>query len=113
MNVCVATPHAVDTQGPHPERDYGFADCAAILDVTAAAFPTGLRQDPVIDVPAKDFKPKSDEDERLQHICTFSLMIGLMARWRAGAVGGCTDRAADCGAETRGRKGYRNVEHNP
>lgn len=71
MNVCVATPHAVDTPTSPQWRNYGFADCAAILDVTSAAFPTGLRQDPGIDVPVKDFEPKSDEDKRLQDLCTF------------------------------------------
>lgn len=65
----MATPHNVDVENPREERNYGFADCAAILDVTSAAFPTGLRQDPAIDVPIEDFKPKSDEDKRLQGLC--------------------------------------------
>ena len=72
VNVCVATPHTADTPTSPQRRNYGFADCAAILDITSAAFPTGLRQDPAIDLPAKDFKPKSDEDRRLQDLCTFA-----------------------------------------
>lgn len=83
VNVCVATPHAVDTPSSAQWRNYGFADCAAILDVTSAAFPTGLRQDPAVDLPVKDFKPKSDEDKRLQDLCKYLLYIGLTFRWQA------------------------------
>jgi hypothetical protein len=73
VNVCVATPHAVDTVTSPQWRNYGFADCAAILDISSAAFPTGLRQDPAIDVLLEDFKAKSDEDKRLQDLCKSSL----------------------------------------
>lgn len=69
VNVCVATSHAVEVAEPAETPNYGFADCAAILDITSAAFPTGLRQDPTIDLPVKDFKPKSDDDKRLQDLC--------------------------------------------
>jgi hypothetical protein len=105
VNVCVATPHAVDTPTSPQWRNYGFADCAAILDITSAAFPTGLRQDPAIDVPVEDFKPKSDEDKRLQNLCKSSLWIGLITRWQPRAVGRCTYWFADRWSATRGRKG--------
>jgi len=105
VNVCVATPHAVDTVSSPQWRNYGFADCAAILDVTSAAFPTGLRQDPTIDLPVEDFKPKSNKDKRLQDLCTYSLMSGLISRWEARAVGRCTHWFANRWPETRGGKG--------
>jgi hypothetical protein len=69
VDIGVAAPHHVNVDAPPEDRNYGFADCAAILDVTSAAFPTGLRQDPAIDVPIEDFEPKSDEDKRLQGLC--------------------------------------------
>jgi hypothetical protein len=105
VNVCVATPHAVDTVTSPQWRNYGFADYAAILDISSAAFPTGLRQDPAIDVPVEDFKPKSDEDKRLQDLCKSSLWIGLITRWQPRAVGRCTHWFADRWSATRGRKG--------
>jgi hypothetical protein len=71
VNLCVAAPHSIGIKERPPAPAYGFADCAALLDLTCAAFPTGLRQDPEIDTPNKDFKPRSDLDEELQNTCEF------------------------------------------
>jgi hypothetical protein len=69
VNVCVASPHFIDTGATGEEPGWGYADCAAILDVTCASFPTGLRQDPNIDVLDKNFVPRSDEDNKQQDLC--------------------------------------------
>jgi hypothetical protein len=52
-----------------PMPSWGYADVAAILDRTAAAFPTGLRQDPAVDIPVKNFQPRSELDRELQDAC--------------------------------------------
>jgi hypothetical protein len=63
---------------------------------TVAAFPTGLRQDPTIDLPIQDFQPKSEDDKRLQGYCKLSNMLemrrGLIAdndpeMWRGAPIG--------------------------
>lgn len=69
MNLCVAAPHSIGIKEESPAPAYGFADCAAILDLTCAAFPTGLRQDPEIDTPIADFKPRGALDKELQDAC--------------------------------------------
>ena len=84
VNVCVATPHTVDVDPAVSGASYAFADCAAILDITSAAFPTGLKQDPAVDLVDKDFKPRSDEDKRLHDFCELfplSRLIILIDRW--------------------------------
>lgn len=65
-NYCIAPPHILDCDGTYKEPRYGWTDASAICDRTVAAFPTGLRQDPEIDLPIKDFQPKSEDDKRLQ-----------------------------------------------
>lgn len=67
--MCVASPHFIDTGSGGDEPGWGYADCSAILDITSAAFPTGLRQDPDIDVIDTDFKPRSAEDKKQQDLC--------------------------------------------
>jgi hypothetical protein len=113
VNVCVPTPHAVDVTAPAEHSNYGFADCAATLDVTAAAFSTGLRQGPKIDLAVKDFKPKPDEDKMIQGLCKSSTMIVLIPRWQPRAVVGSSYRTADCRAEARGGEGDRHAVQDP
>lgn len=64
VNVCVATPHTVHVVPSIAGPSYGFAGCAAMLDVTSAAFPTGLRQDPLIDLPVKELQAEISRGQK-------------------------------------------------
>jgi hypothetical protein len=68
INVCVGIHHETGTETLYKAPSRNYCDAAVSLDITSAAFPTGLYQDPAIDLP-RQISPKSEEDKRLQNAC--------------------------------------------
>jgi hypothetical protein len=62
----------LNCDGTYTEARYGILDIASTTDYTSAAFPVGLRQDPAIDLPVKDFQAKTEYDQTLQDSCGLS-----------------------------------------
>jgi hypothetical protein len=67
----VAAPHQVIEKPGF----YDYAWLEPLLDISSGTFPSGLYQDPMIDLPAKDFKPRSELDTKIQAQCKGSRMI--------------------------------------
>ncbi|WVF67413.1 hypothetical protein IAT40_002169 [Kwoniella sp. CBS 6097] len=96
-------PTAPFTARPHganlPESRFGvfeytYANLQPIFDLTSAAFPTGLRQDPAIDVPESSFEPRSKLDQTVHDLCKFedtSMLLTLPdtdpSEWEGAPIG--------------------------
>jgi hypothetical protein len=52
-----------------PWRDHAYCFEQPLLDLASGSFPTGLHQDPEIDRPAEDFKPRSELDAEVNARC--------------------------------------------
>jgi len=52
-----------------PTDVYYYASLEPLLDLSSGAFPSGLCQDPEIDLPAKDFEPRSELDGKINALC--------------------------------------------
>jgi hypothetical protein len=71
-----------------------------LLDLASGSFPTGLYQDPKIDLPAQNFEPRSQLDSEVNarcESCDVSLIFSLIWLRCSGGVAKWTDRAADYG----------------
>ena len=66
-----AWPHRVDIGREVPRGEHHFSSGQPLFDLSSGSFPTGLLQDPEIDLPAVDFKPKSELDARIQARCEY------------------------------------------
>jgi amidase len=66
-----AWPHRVDIGREVPRGEHHFSSGQPLFDLSSGSFPTGLLQDPEIDLPATDFKPKSELDARIQARCEY------------------------------------------
>jgi hypothetical protein len=68
-----AWPHRVDIGKEVPRGEHHFSSGQPLFDLSSGSFPTGLLQDPEIDPPATDFKPKSELDARINARCEYSV----------------------------------------
>jgi amidase len=67
----VAWPHRIDVGRETPWYDHGYCFGEPLLDLASGTFPTGLFQDPEIDLPASDFIPRSESDVVDQASCQY------------------------------------------
>jgi amidase len=67
-----AWPHRVDVGREVPRGEHHFSSGQPLFDLSSGSFPTGLLQDPEVDLPATDFKPKSELDARIKGRCECS-----------------------------------------
>jgi amidase len=67
-----AWPHRVDIGKEVPRGEHHFSSGQPLFDLSSGSFPTGLPQDPETDLPATDFKPKSELDARINGKCECS-----------------------------------------
>lgn len=63
-------------------RYFGYTSAWNILDQPAIAFPTGLRQDPAIDVVEEGYKPRSEQDEEEYKKCESTPLHHSEQPWR-------------------------------
>jgi len=65
-----------------PWWDHAYCFEQPLLDLASGSFPTGLCQDPEIDLPAVDFKPRSKLDAEVNARCKHreTLVVVLMKR---------------------------------
>jgi hypothetical protein len=89
-----AWPHRVDIGRELPRGEHHFSSGQPLFDLSSGSFPTGLLQDPGIDLPATDFKPRSELDARINGRCECSLSfvsvadpIDVPAESRNGPIG--------------------------
>jgi amidase len=61
-----------------PWWDHAYCFEQPILDLASGSFPTGLCQDPEIDLPPADFKPRSKLDAQV---------LDVPEEWRNGPIG--------------------------
>ncbi|KII95903.1 hypothetical protein PLICRDRAFT_232733 [Plicaturopsis crispa FD-325 SS-3] len=67
----VARPHGADLPSSRFGMfEYTYANFQPILDLTAGVFPTGVCQDPAIDLPDTKFTPRSDLDMVVHNLYT-------------------------------------------
>jgi amidase len=66
-----AWPHRVDIGREVTQGEHHFSSGQPLFNLSSGSFPTGLLQDPEIDLPATDFKPKSELDARIQARCEY------------------------------------------
>lgn len=65
----VARPHGAGLQNKWNAFEHTYSNIQPILDLASGAFPSGLHQDPSIDRPEPDFKPRSELDETVHALC--------------------------------------------
>jgi amidase len=95
---CVAWPHRIDIGKDVPfyeEPACSFGE--PLMDLASGTFPTGLIQDPDIDLPVKDFVPRSNIDGPLQEMCKYLVIHPVLAKadsldgnpekWRSAPIG--------------------------
>lgn len=66
-----AWPHRVDVDKEIPIYEHGYCFEQPLLDIASGTFPTGLNQDPAIDLPPIDFKPRSEQDIKENARCQY------------------------------------------
>jgi hypothetical protein len=87
-----AWPHRIDIGKDVPWWDHAYCFEQPLLDLASGSFPTGLCQDPEIDLPASDFEPRSEIDAEMYARCEYlgtmdsrldltSRCPGRMAKW--------------------------------
>lgn len=77
----LARPHGADL----PNSKWGvfehtYANFQPLFQLSTGSFPSGLFQDPSIDLPLRDFTPRSDLDKVVQALCKWkqtSFCLGL------------------------------------
>ena len=78
-----------------PWWDHAYCFEQPLLDLASGSFPTGLCQDPEIDIPAVDFKPRSKLDAEVNARCKHrdkcghcaDCLLDVPEEWRNGPIG--------------------------
>lgn len=70
-----AWPHRVDVDKDIPIYEHGYCAEQPLLDLASGTFPTGLFQDPEIDLPKQNFNPRSESDIKENARCKPSCVL--------------------------------------
>lgn len=65
----VARKHSAGMKGRSKPARHSYSLVPAVLDLTSGVFPTGLTQNPTIDIPDKNFHPRTVIDEQIHALC--------------------------------------------